>query len=561
MGAKERVNSSLIVNYKTENLNIGISYDNRFAGRNRRINASRTNYFLPDDYQINQNRFDNRQELSQNLKLNLDYTFKKSQIISLEVIGNIDGQNNNEDLNSLLLKQNNGFNSNTNRYSDEKVNGKVGEFALDYVKKFKDDSKSLNMNISTSLINDKEGTNITSQSMDSLNVKYGNAALQRTHSYEKGNISVFKLDYGFPLTSRHSIEMGLKGTSRNVTVDYENASNISGVYVPNPKSSSIFSFHEYVQAGYLMINGNLTKEQNPKWKYSAGTRAEWVSNGGNTQNGITSFTNRYLKIFPSASLTYQLMSNQNIKLSYFKRINRPQLGQLNPFTDVTDSLNPHSGNPYLKPEIFHAMELNYNYEGDKASNSSTIFYRYASNTIRQFFELESNGVTRNFPINIGSAITYGIENVYEARLASYYNFNTSFSLFEQYINGSNIASDAVKSALGWNLKIVNNFIPLSNTKIQIIANYNSKLATPQGSRNAQYFIDLGIQKKLGKSSRIGIAVIDIFNTLKSGYVNSVNDFSNNRTSKADTRAFTITYAYSFKSEVKEKQLENQFSKE
>jgi hypothetical protein len=31
--------------------------------------------------------------------------------------------------------------------------------------------------------------------------------------------------------------------------------------------------------------------------------------------------------------------------------------------------------------------------------------------------------------------------------------------------------------------------------------------------------------------------------------------------KADTRAFTITYAYSFKSEVKEKQLDNQFSKE
>jgi hypothetical protein len=75
-------------------------------------------------------------------------------------------------------------------------------------------------------------------------------------------------------------------------------------------------------------------------------------------------------------------------------------------------------------------------------------------------------------------------------------------------------------------------------------------------------MDLGFQQKVGKSnSRLGLVVTDVFNTLKSGYVNNTANFTNNRTSKADTRAIMLTFAYTFKSEFKEKLLENQFAPE
>ncbi len=49
IGAKGRVNSSFILNNKVSNWNIGLGYDNRFAGRNRKIESNRTNYNLIDN--------------------------------------------------------------------------------------------------------------------------------------------------------------------------------------------------------------------------------------------------------------------------------------------------------------------------------------------------------------------------------------------------------------------------------------------------------------------------------------------------------------------------------
>ena len=133
-------------------------------------------------------------------------------------------------------------------------------------------------------------------------------------------------------------------------------------------------------------------------------------------------------------------------------------------------------------------------------------------------------------------------------------------MFQQQLNGSNISTDAVQSAFGWNAKLINNFILWANGKLQVMGNYNSSLATPQGKRIAQYFADIGFQQKLGKgNARLGLTVTDIFNTFKSINISNTTAFSNYRNSKADTRAFIITFAWFFKSAFKEKMLENKFS--
>jgi hypothetical protein len=125
-----------------------------------------------------------------------------------------------------------------------------------------------------------------------------------------------------------------------------------------------------------------------------------------------------------------------------------------------------------------------------------------------------------------------------------------------------VSPDAVNNALGWYGKIINNFSPGKSLKIQLIANYNSAVATPQGRRIEQYFVDMGFQQKLGKgNARLGLVVTDMFNTLKSGVVNETTSFRNYRNSKADTRALMLTFAYSFRSSFKEGLMENKFSRE
>ena len=560
LGSRGRINSSLLVNHKTKKWNLGLGYDNRFAGRTRKINGSRTNYNLPDEYLLNQNRKDKRLEQLQNLKFNADFSPDSRNTFSFEAIGNMEGQDNSESLNSALYKQNNDLNLNTNRHSIEIERSKVAEFAFDYNRKFNNERKTLSANISSSINRDKENTDITSQSLDKYDVFTGNPWYQRTHNYENGNVSSAKLDYGFPISKNGQIETGYKGIYRSIDADFQSSDLMNNVYVINTAASNIFKFTEQVHAGYIQYSSSFGKGNNQNWKYDLGIRAEQVLNDGNTKSNSTKFTNSYLKFFPTASLVYYYKADEYWKISYGKRINRPGLGQLNPFTDITDSLNPHSGNRNLNPEIIHAIELGYNKEWEDYSLSANLFYRYATNTIRQYSQLQPNGVNLTFPVNIGSATTYGIENVLNAKPSGWYNFNASLSLFQQKINGENVSTDAVQSAFGWYAKLINNIVPWHDGKLQVTGNYNSALPTPQGKRMAQYFVDLGFQQKLGKgNARFGLTVTDVFNTFKSGYINNTPEFSNYRYGKADTRAFIITFAYFFKSAFKEKLLENKFS--
>lgn len=559
-GSRGRINSSFLVSHKTSKWNLGLGYDNRFAGRTRKIDGSRTSFNLPESYLLIQNRNDERLEQLQNIKFNLDFSPNNKNIFSFEVIGNKEGQDNDESLNSKIFNQVNEFKSNTNRHSLEIARSKVAEFALDYTRKFTDARKILSANISNSINRDRENTDITSQSLDVHHVSVGDPFLQKTHNYENGNISTAKIDYTIPVSENGHIETGYKGILRSFDADFQTSDLINNDYVINTAASNIFSYNEQVHAAYLLYSSSFPGKDNKQWKYNIGLRAEQIINDGNTANNSTKFSNQYLNFFPTASLNYYLQPAIYWKISYGKRINRPSLGQLNPFVDITDSLNPHSGNPNLQPEIIHALEFGYNKEWSSFNLFSNLFYRYSTNSIRQYGQLQPNGAILSYPINIGNATAYGIENMFSGSISKVYDFNASLSFFQQKLNGSNISADAVQNAFGWYGKLINNIVPWQGGKFQVTGNYNSAIATPQGKRIAQYFADLGFQQKLGKrNARLGLTITDIFNTFKSGYENNTPEFSNHRYGKADTRAFIITFAWFFKSVFKEKLMENKFS--
>jgi len=561
-GAKGRLNSSVLLNQKSEKWNFGLGYDNRFAGRTKKIKGERTNNFIDDEHFIYQNRNDERTEGLQNLKLNIDFSPNERNSFSFEALGNIESQDNDETLHSQVNTSANQFFSNNIRHSLELERSKVGELAFSYDRQFADDRKSLNASITSSFNKHRENTDIDTNNYDQYNALIGDASLQRTHNYEHENISNAIVNYAIPVAEKSIIETGYKGTFRFFNSDFQSADMTNGEYVVDPLASNSFKYNEQINAVYGMLNSYIGDKENPKWKSNLGLRAENVSNTGATQNNSDHFSNDYLKLFPSASLQMNLASDEFVKMGYSKRINRPDLDDLNPFTDITDALNPHGGNPYLKPEIIHIAEMSYNKEWSKYSFSTNAFYRNATDAIRQYAELKDNGVILLQPRNIGSTITYGLETIFSLKPVGFYDANISITAFQQKINASNLALDVVNSAFSWYGKIINNFIPWKGGKLQIIGNYNSALATPQGKRIPIYNIDMGFQQKLGKgNARLGLVVTDMFNTLESGYKNNTYLFSNNRTSKSDTRALMLTFAYSFKSDFKEKLLENQFSTE
>ena len=461
---------------------------------------------------------------------------------------------------SQFQDQNKLFQNKNSRFSSEHVREKALEFALNYTKKFDDDRKNLSINLSSSSNFDTENTDITTQSLNIDDTYLGSPYLQRTYDYQNSNVSNFKIDYANPIGKKGILETGYKGIYRYTDADFQSQYYNNSEYVANPLASNVFHFKEQVHAGYLQYRSFIGKPDSAKWKYDIGVRAEQVYNEGHAVSNNVNVKRDYFNLFPTANIAYFINPSNFIKLSFSRRINRPSLGQLNPFVDITDSLNQHGGNPYLKPEFINALEAGYNKEWKKVSFSTNIFYRYATNIIRPYIDLKSNGVALTQPMNFGNSTTYGIEGIVTIFPAKFWSLNTSFSLYQQQIDGSNVNPDLANNLLSWYGKIINNFSLWKVSKLQIIGNYNSPIATPQGSRIAVYFVDIGFQQKILKGNgALGLVVTDVFNTQRSGLTAYASNFSYQRTFKVDTRAVLVTFAYSFKAKFKEELLENKFS--
>lgn len=559
-GAKGRINSSVLLNHKTEEINVGLAYDNRFAGRTRRLTGDRINFNLPDEHFLTQRRSDERVERLQNLRFNIDLLLNPKSELSFEASGSLEEQDNDETLNNTLEKQTKEFNTKSIRHSLELERSKVAEFAVNYNRKYDDDRKSLSAGVSTSFNADKENTDITSQSLAENNTTLGDPFLQRTHNYEMTSITNIKTDFVQPVSGKAVIEAGYKGIIRFLDADFQSQDNQNGTYVIDALASNVFTFREQVHAAYIQFRSFAGDKNKPTWKYDMGLRGEQVWNKGQAATNNVSFRNNYFNFFPTANISYYKTPDEFWKVSYSRRINRPGLGQLNPFIDITDSLNKHGGNPYLKPELVHSIEWGYNKEWSKFSVYTSLFYRYATNTIRQFTVLFPSGVALTQPVNIGNAATYGLENIIIARPFNKYDVNLSLSFFQQHIDGTNLDRAAVNDVFSWYGKLINNFVLWPGAKLQVTGIYNSPLATPQGKRIAIYVVDLGFQQKLGKGNgRLGLIVTDVFNTQKNGFEMNTSDFTYQRTSKSDTRALLITFAYTFGTSFKEKLMENTFS--
>ena len=560
VGAKGRLNSAILLGHQEGKWNIGLTYDNRFAGRTRHADAERINYNLTNNYQQTQVRDDDRYEETHNGKLNLDFTPDKRHSIGLEVNGNIDNQHNIETLLTKIKSNTQQFVGANQRVSDERETGKSLEFALNYNQTFANPKKKLAILLSSGQNRDRQNTDIPTTQLDNAGNPTGSVYKQRTRNFEDAGVSNARIDYTVPVTGHATLAMGYKGTFRNIDADFVSEYQQGGNYFVNTAASNRFIFQENIQAGYLQYKGSAEAASGKNIKYDLGLRVEQTNNSGKEGSGKNLFTNSYLQFFPSATLSYYLSSNDFIKLGYYRRINRPGLGQLNPFIDITDSLNPHGGNPYLQPELVNAIETGITKEWNKNSITVNLFYRHAINSIRTLITLNNNGVALVLPQNIGSNNTYGLEAIASFEPLPVWSLNASVSVFRQQMNADNIAKDLSNDAWSGYAKCINNFSLSKNSKLQIAINYTAPSVTPQGTRIAVYNTDWGFQQKISKGrGAIGVVLTDVFNTQQSGITASGKDFNYYRNFKVDSRAIMVSFVWSFRTKLKEELLENKYS--
>jgi len=374
--------------------------------------------------------------------------------------------------------------------------------------------------------------------------------LERSPIYEyapgSGDNTTFtgQTDFTTPfLTKTGKLDAGVKtqlywfNSRNNPTLDSNGYTHIDSVLLSN------YSYTQQIDAGYVNLS-----DQFGKWGYQAGLRLEYSNYSGSVNStSHIDYTNSYLNLFPSAYLSYKMKEDQSFYLNYSRRINRPSFFQLIPFVDLSNPLDTNVGNPNLRPEFIHNIELSYNKQFKKGNSlMASVYYQYTQNLIERYKTFYSDGTTFTQPKNLSSGTTYGFELTGHVQMTRFWDATLNMNFFQNNILGTNIDPTLNNSGFSWFGKLNTNLRLPYGFSFQLNANYEAPKVAGQGRVQEVYWVDAALRKSLLKNkAAVVLNVSDIFNTRKytTEYTYPMYTMTDYR--DRETRIGNITFTYNF----------------
>lgn len=360
----------------------------------------------------------------------------------------------------------------------------------------------------------------------------------------KIDIYTFKTDYIHPFKNAGKLETGYKVSYSKTDNVADYANNVNGIFVPNYDNSNHFKYDETINALYVNYS-----QEFKRLGIQTGLRLEnTVSKGnqlGNILKPASTFKRNYTNLFPTVYLSYKLdsIADNQIVLSYGKRINRPYFQDLNPFLSPMDKFTYYSGNPYLSPSFSHNLEFTYNY---KTLFSTTLSYSKTKDEINETIEI-NEGIYYSRPGNIGESQIWSINVNSEIPITDWLSTN----LYSEVTN-TNYQSELYTERLNisgtfWFISALNRLKFSNGWSAEFGGRYMTDMESAQFTAGARGAVNLGIQKKIlkGKGS-LKFAFNDIFYTnLNTGTINNLRLTEANYKNKGDTRFAALTFTYGF----------------
>ncbi|WP_134090543.1 TonB-dependent receptor [Olivibacter sp. XZL3] len=367
------------------------------------------------------------------------------------------------------------------------------------------------------------------------------------------NIQTAKVDYTHPLTSKSKLEAGIKYSGVKSDNDMGFYNQLNGNWQNNANRSNHFVYTERVSAAYAIYNHTLNKTE-----IKAGLRAEHTYSDGNSLTMNIRNKRDYLSLFPNVSLNQQLSDKHSVGLSYSRRINRPNYGNLNPFLFYIDPYSYQQGNPFLNPSYTNSYELSY-----------TLLKKY---TLTAGFQKTKDMVGEMMYQDDVTNIVYvtneniANENVY------FVNLNVPLAVGKVWSSNTNINA----MHLGYKADIPT--APIDFGQFAIQANSNHTFNVTQSLRfeatwqyrsplrwsiyeiGTSWGLDLGVNKSFwNKKAQVKFAVTDIFNTRPNTVNTNYSNLNVHVYNTWESRVARLTFTFNFgnqKLKISERNLES-----
>ncbi len=381
-------------------------------------------------------------------------------------------------------------------------------------------------------------------------------AASNSYQFQKNKMNnkstEIKLDYENKLSENARIEAGYSGRFS----DEE-----SPVFTYTDRAHSIieeqlfnrFIYKQNTHALYGTYSGRIKK-----FGYQIGLRGEywetktrslnWQQENSGTNPAYTK--KDFFSLFPSLFLTYSLDGGHEFQVNYTRRLRRPWGGQLNTFSNITDSTNISFGNPDLTPEYSNAYELNYIKNWKDHTLSVSGYYRTTEDVIERISYNVGN-VIYTTSENVASSNSAGLEIIGKNRLWKKFDLTTTVNLFyykldgfSYIINNQTITGESDEN-FSWNARMTGSLMLPWGITMQLTGRYNARRIVAQGHRKANYSFDLGLRKSFNEHWSMSLSARDLLDSRRWHTITGDSNFKRDAENWHGGRTISATLTYSF----------------
>lgn len=397
------------------------------------------------------------------------------------------------------------------------------------------------------------------ESSENLTLATDQTVIDGKQSTEDGpsNSTRIKLDYSHPYAIGTKFEAGMhanlsESNENNNVFDLDTTTTINDFIFIDSLSNQT-RFIQNVYAGYSTFSG--------EWGslgYQLGLRAEYTYWLLEHPDVDSTYKIDRPDIFPTLHLSYNLPAEQQLMVSYSRRIERPRGFFLEPFITYMDANNVRKGNPGLKPEYINSFELSYQKKMQANFFSVEAYYRITQNKIDRISIPYSESIRMMSFENIGSDYALGMEFMLNYNPFKWYTSNLMADFYDYRLNGEINNESFDKHDFSWNIRFNNTFKINMNTRMQLDANYQSASINSQGSSESSFSINAAIKQDfLKRKASATLQVRDIFGTSKHEFTTNTEGFYQHTEFNPESPIVMLTLTYKLNNyKMKNKRNEN-----
>lgn len=535
VGTKDKYNGSINLNYRTPYFNFFGSYDARIARMWNEGNSLRTNNIndsLSYLSTINDgiNKFG-----AQSVNLGVDYLYDDFNTFTVAYRYRKFGFDSDG---SVENKSTNSINQLTNYFERSNIadrNMRGMGYSASYKRTFENKGQELTADVIFDDHKMDRNEKINQYNFD-LALNPTRTDFQKGLSNNTNKEWTIQSNYINPIEGFGRIETGFKVTLKNLNSknDYLNQDSTEA-WIEDLTRKTNFDYDEQVYALYGIYSNNINKFQ-----YQLGLRVEQANVDGSESETSIKFNKNYFAFYPTIHLVQVLPEDQELQLSYSRRVERPNNRRLNPYVDKTDSLNIQYGNPQLDPEFVNSIELGYSKLFGSTSLTSSFFYRYTKDAITDYTILRNDGVTETTFRNLANNKSYGFELTAAHPLFNWLRLNGSFSYFNIKYDGI----DLLQESNSWISKASMVLLLSKDFNMQFNVNYNSPIVDGQEKEKEMFTADFAAKKDfLDGQLSLMLRVSDIFDTRKRDEERSGLNFFSASYGKRESQVLYLGISY------------------